>query len=248
VTRATRIGCAGWALGRATAQHFPDDGSHLQRYGRVFNCVEINSSFYRPHRPATYERWAASVPGDFRFSVKCPKLISHDLRLARASAPLDDFLGQVCGLGDKLGCLLLQLPPAFRFDRVVVQRFFALLRKRHAGSVVCEPRHPSWFSADAAETLDKHRIGRVLADPPVVAGAGAQPPRAGDVSYWRLHGSPRMYHSPYSDAFLCATAASMQAARSKQAWCIFDNTASGAAVPNALRLRSLLQADPVASP
>jgi uncharacterized protein YecE (DUF72 family) len=70
-----RIGCAGWSLPRVEQERFPAAGSHLERYASVFDAVEINSSFHRPHRPATYARWAAAVPSSFRFSVKLPKTI-----------------------------------------------------------------------------------------------------------------------------------------------------------------------------
>jgi uncharacterized protein YecE (DUF72 family) len=75
------VGTAGWSLDRRYAAHFPGAGSHLQRYSGSFNAAEINSSFHRPHRRSTYERWAASVPEDFRFSVKLPKTITHERRL-----------------------------------------------------------------------------------------------------------------------------------------------------------------------
>src|SRR5690349_12428290 len=69
-----RVGCAGWSLPKEHADRFPAEGSHLERYAACFPAVEINSSFYKPHRPTTYARWAASVPPDFRFSVKVPKV------------------------------------------------------------------------------------------------------------------------------------------------------------------------------
>jgi uncharacterized protein YecE (DUF72 family) len=72
-----RIGTAAWSIPKKHAAPFPTAGSHLERYAAVFNAAEINSSFYRPHRAATYERWAASVPDDFRFAVKVPKAITH---------------------------------------------------------------------------------------------------------------------------------------------------------------------------
>ena len=91
-------------------------GSHLERYGAILNAVEINSSFYRPHRTATYERWAASVPEDFRFAVKVPKAITHERRLKDVGDLLDRFLSEVSGLGPKLGPLLVQLPPSLSFQ------------------------------------------------------------------------------------------------------------------------------------
>jgi uncharacterized protein YecE (DUF72 family) len=78
---AIRIGCAGWNLPSAKADAFPGPGSHLERYARVLRAVEVNSSFYRPHRRETWERWAGSVPVDFRFSVKVPRQITHFRRL-----------------------------------------------------------------------------------------------------------------------------------------------------------------------
>src|SRR5580704_16262713 len=133
---AMRIGCAGWNVPKQHMAVFSAAGSHLHRYARQFNAVEINSSFYRPHRRATYERWAATVPDDFAFAVKLPKQITHELRLAAAEAALDIFLDQASGLGTKLGPLLVQLPPSLAFDSAVAHAFFAALRTRHAGDVV----------------------------------------------------------------------------------------------------------------
>ncbi len=76
-----RVGCAGWSLPRACAGEFPGPGTHLERYGRVLPAVEINTTFYRPHRPRTFERWAACVPVAFRFSLKAPREVTHLRRL-----------------------------------------------------------------------------------------------------------------------------------------------------------------------
>lgn len=110
------IGCAGWSLPREAWPAFAEQGTHLQRYSGELSVVEINSSFYRPHRPATYRKWAASVPEDFRFCVKMPRQISHELRLRECDEALERFLGESTELAEKLGCLLLQLPPSLTFD------------------------------------------------------------------------------------------------------------------------------------
>ena len=166
-----KVGCAGWSLPRAVWPEFPAAGTHLQRYGTRFNAVEINSSFYRPHQPGTYARWANSVPENFRFSAKLPKTITHQQRLLNGAPLLDAFLAQVSCLGERFGCLLVQLPPSLVFDGVVVRNFLAALRERHAGSVALEPRHASWFGAPADALLRAWQVGRVLADPVVhVAG------------------------------------------------------------------------------
>jgi uncharacterized protein YecE (DUF72 family) len=237
---AIRIGCAGWALRNENAAAFPPPGSHLQRYAGRFDAVEINSSFYRPHRRATYERWAGSVADHFRFAVKVPKAITHEARLAACEGLLDRFLAEAGGLGDKLGPLLVQLPPSLAFNGAVERDFFAALRARFAGGVVCEPRHATWFGDDAARVMKKFRISRVAADPTPIAKAKT-PGNFGDLTYFRLHGAPRMYYSAYDLKRLEAIAAQLKgAARAgREAWCIFDNTAAGAALDNALAMRAL---------
>src|SRR3982750_1687283 len=130
-----RIGIARWAIRREPSSRFANVGTHLQRYATLFNCVEINSCFYRPHRFSTYERWAASVPEWFRFAVKLPKAITHELRLVNAEERLDQFLNESAGLGPKRGPILVQLPPSFAFD-ASVPTFLASIRQRFDGDVV----------------------------------------------------------------------------------------------------------------
>lgn len=233
------IGCAGWSLGREYWPQFPAEGTHLQRYAARFNCVEINSAFYRPHRRQTYARWADSVPPGFRFSVKVPKQITHELRLQHCDQALDEFLGQCEGLADRLGCLLVQLPPSLAFAPETVEAFFVALRQRFAGAVVLEPRHESWVAAEPM--LRAYRIAQVVVDPSRISTDGSAQGWAG-VRYWRLHGSPRIYHSAYDERYLQALAEQLKVAAAEGAavWCIFDNTASGSALGNALALTALM--------
>lgn len=238
-----RIGCAGWTIPKQHAPSFPWSGSHLERYAQRFAAVEINSSFYRPHRRATYERWAAAVPDGFAFAVKAPKAITHGLRLADAAAALEAFLAQATGLGDRLGPLLFQLPPSLAFDPSTAGAFFGGLRMRFEGSVVCEPRHPEWFAAAVNGILTEFRISRVAADPALVEAA-AEPGGWSGLLYLRLHGSPRVYYSEYPRGQLerFAQRLTRAAADGRPAWCIFDNTAAGAATANALILQELCEA------
>jgi uncharacterized protein YecE (DUF72 family) len=117
------IGTAGWSL-RREHQHLFDVGAvHLARYAMRLRGVEINSSFYRPHRPATYAKWAASTPSDFHFAVKVPRAITHDARLVNVEEHLAKFLSECSALGDKLGLLLIQLPPSLKFDPSIAADF-----------------------------------------------------------------------------------------------------------------------------
>jgi uncharacterized protein YecE (DUF72 family) len=235
-----RIGTAGWAIPRAVAERFPPVGSRLERYAARFDAVEINSTFYRPHRPQTFERWAAATPEGFLFSVKAPRTITHERRLVDCGAQLQAFIDQVRSLGDRLGAMLVQLPPSLAFDAEIAALFFGDLRRRFLGPVACEPRHSSWFEPAADALLIGHEIARAAADPARdrrAAAPGGWPP----FTYVRLHGSPRMYYSPYGGDRLADLAQTLQGP-AHETWIIFDNTASGAAAEDALMLRDILQA------
>jgi len=237
-----RIGTAGWNVPSLYLDQIPSGGSHLERYARRLNAVEINSSFYRPHRRATYQQWAQSVPDDFRFAVKVPKTITHESGLADCGALLDRFSGEVTGLGDKLGVLLVQLPPKSAFKKRVADSFFRDLRARIDADVVLEPRHASWFVPGVDDWLMQRNIARVAADPAPAAGAGEPAGRHG-LAYYRWHGSPRIYYSDYGAPALAALKQRLaeDRARDISVWCIFDNTAAGAALGNALELTRSLQ-------
>jgi len=236
-----RIGTAGWTVPARDAARASGPGSHLERYARRLNAVEINSSFYRPHQTKTYARWAAAVPADFRFSVKIPKAISHERKMEECGALLDRFAAEVAGLGDKLGVLLLQLPPKSEPRKRIAAAFFRALRKRIEAPVVLEPRHAGWFTPAMDAWLAAHQIARVAADPARIPGAG-EPGGWPDLVYYRWHGAPRMYYSDYDATALAALRQRLAQSgrRGVPMWCIFDNTASGAAFGNALSLSALL--------
>lgn len=239
---AIRIGTAGWAIPAAAADAFAPVGTHLERYADRFAAVEINSSFHRPHRHATYARWAASTPAGFAFAVKLPKSVSHVHRLIGADALLDAFADQVSGLGTRLKVVLVQLPPSLAFESEVAAAFLEGLRRRLGDPVdiACEPRHASWFAADADACLADRRVARVAADP-VLAPGGEHPGGWRGLRYHRLHGSPRVYYSAYDALQLAALARAVTGPPANGTrWCIFDNTAAGAATGDALRLQSLL--------
>jgi uncharacterized protein YecE (DUF72 family) len=233
-----RIGTAGWSVPLLYLDQVPSGGSHLERYGRRLTAVEINSSFYRPHRRTTYQRWAQCVPDDFRFAVKMPKAITHEAGLVDCGALLDRFVDEVTGLGDKLGVLLVQLPPKSALSKRIADRLFRDLRARIDTDVVLEPRHASWFAPDVDDWLAKRSVARVAADPARIAGAD-EPGGWRRLAYYRWHGSPRIYYSDYSAAALAALKRRLEENRAHgfAVWCIFDNTASGAALGNALTLQ-----------
>ncbi len=205
--------------------------------------MEINSTFYRAHRAATFERWAASVPRAFRFSIKIPRTITHDQRLGRSAPLIDAFLTDLAPLGARLGCLLVQLPPSLEFDARVARNFLTVLRRRFDRGIALEPRHASWFGGRADRLLNDFEIARVAAAPPRAEGGGETGGWPG-LAYFRLHGSPRIYYSSYEDDFVDAIAIRLRALRRRRipTWCIFDNTTLGAATGNALSVIEQLPA------
>jgi uncharacterized protein YecE (DUF72 family) len=236
-----RIGTAGWVIPKQYATAAGGAGSHLERYGRELGCVEVNSSFYRSHRRSTWERWAGAVPEGFRFAVKFPKAVTHGARLVVEAGSLDGFFEEVSGLGEKLGVVLVQLPPSLAFEDCPAAEFFEAVRERFGGTVVVEPRHKSWFGRDAEELLVRHKVGRGAADP--ARDGGGWPPAPGGwdgVAYFRLHGRPRMYYSEYGEGDLRELAGVVKGLGDREVWVVFDNTALGFAFGDALKLGEIV--------
>lgn len=221
------IATAAWSIPKKVASRFAAEGSGLARYASVFNGVEINSTFYRRHKSSTFARWAETVPDDFKFSVKIPKDITHIRAMKDIDEPLATFLEDIASLGQKRGPLLYQLPPSLVFDAGQLDRTLQVMREADPGQIVIEVRHKSWASAEAKDLLETYAIDRVLADPAPVWPAAdfAEAPR-----YVRLHGKPKIYYSSYTGDEI----ESFSTLLAPNSWCVFDNTASGAAIENAL--------------
>lgn len=233
-----RVGTAGWAIPAPVRDAFSGGGTNLERYARAFSCAEINSTFYRSHRATTYERWARSVPPDFRFSLKFPKTITHTARLKECTGELTRFLAETAALGEKRGPLILQFPPSFAYEDAAAAAFLEEVRERYNGDLACEPRHATWFEAQADARLQEFRVARIAADPRIVPDAG-DPGGWRGLRYYRWHGSPRMYYSAYDGERLDELASQIRN-QTVPVWCIFDNTAGGAGTPNALELEERL--------
>ena len=232
--RRIRVGIAGWSNPPAVRADRPPARTHLAYYADHFSCVEINSSFHRPHRAATYERWRDETPAQFRFAVKMPRSITHESRLRRASSEISRFYGEIGHLQPKLAVVLVQLPPSLEYSAAVARSFFKKAAALSGVAVTCEPRHASWFSKTADDVLRRLGVSRVAADP--ARGLGSDVPGgAHHLAYFRWHGTPQMYYSSYTDAQLARFADQVIAAAGGEAWGIFDNTARYAAWDDALR-------------
>jgi uncharacterized protein YecE (DUF72 family) len=220
-----RIGISGWSYAPWRGKFYPKGLPHrqeLQFVGETFRTVEVNGTFYGSQRPKSFAKWSQAVPDDFVFAIKGPRYITHTRRLKDVEKPLANFFATgVLKLGAKLGPILWQFPPNFKFDAELMGNFLDLLPKnaraaaklarRHEkgfGSAAAfrvsenhvirhaiEIRHPSFVTPEFVKLLRKHRVALVCADT-------VEWPRLMDVTadfvYCRLHGSEELYASGYS--------------------------------------------------
>jgi uncharacterized protein YecE (DUF72 family) len=221
------IGTAGWAIPKAYADRFPKDGTQLERYAKVFNFTEINRTFYQLPLAKTFAKWYDETPKRFRFSAKLPRSVTHFGKLRKNFEDLAKFFERVGELREKFYGALAQLPPSLRFEEKVFEDFVKEVRRHYKGALFIEPRHESWEKVD----FQNFDVLPVRSDPPF---AHIEPL---DPAYFRLHGSPKLYYSSYEENFLQELAKKLKNYRESAV--IFNNTAGGAAIDNALRLLEL---------
>lgn len=161
------IGTSGWHYADWRGRLYPDSlpkSQWLAYYAERFQSVEVNNVFYRLPQKDTFERWADATSGDFQFSLKASRYLTHVLRLSKPTEPVRRLLGASSGLGPKLGPILLQLPANFRADP---GRLEATLKAFPAGvKVAFEPRHESWHTDETREILRQHQAALCLSDTP----------------------------------------------------------------------------------
>ncbi len=156
-----RVGCSGWSYKDWVGGFYPADlpaGEYLNFYSKFFNCVEIDSSFYRIPSPFMIEQWKRKTPEGFLFSPKIPKKITHDNKLQNFEGNLAYFYGIVSKLGEKLGPIVAQLPPSIKLEthRKVLENFVSSLDSRFTHAV--EFRHKSWFNPEVYRLLEKNNV------------------------------------------------------------------------------------------
>lgn len=220
-----RIGLSGWLYKGWRGTFYPKklpQKRELSYIGQTFRTVEINGTFYSTQAPDSFARWRDAVPEDFLFAVKCPRFITHMKRLRNVETPLANFFASgVLRLGEKMGPLLWQFPPNFRFRPEVIEPFLemlprstrdaAKLSRKHDDRIrkgtwtktdsdrpiryAVEIRHESFATPAFITLLRKHDVALVCADTvdwPLLMDVTA------DFVYCRLHGSTELYKSNYS--------------------------------------------------
>jgi uncharacterized protein YecE (DUF72 family) len=196
------IGTSGWQYAHWKRVFYPEGMPQrvwLEHHASLFQTVEVNNAFYRLPERRTFEQWALRTPPDYVITVKASRFLSHIKRLKDPQEPVQRLMERVAGLGDKLGAVLLQLPPTMAVD---IARLDETLEYFPAGTrVAVEPRHDSWWSLDVEAVLRDRGAALVWAD------RGSQPIaplwRTTDWGYLRLHaggGVPSIW--PYDEKVL----------------------------------------------
>jgi uncharacterized protein YecE (DUF72 family) len=172
-----RIGCSGWSYKDWVGPFYPADTQakdYLRFYSQAFNCVEIDSSFYRIPSPFMVSQWKNNTPEGFTFSPKLSKKITHDNKLENFESTLLYFYSVMSKLGNKLGPIVVQLPPSIKVEKhkAVMEKFVSSLEPRFKHAI--EFRHKSWFTPETYKLLEKHgvamawSINQYLETPPEV--------------------------------------------------------------------------------
>ncbi|MGH9879347.1 MAG: DUF72 domain-containing protein [Nitrososphaerales archaeon] len=155
------VGCSGWSYSSWDGHFYPkgtESKSYLPYYSKVFDYVEIDSSFYRiPNRSMTI-RWATLTPDNFRFTAKFPQVVTHDTRLGGGLEDLKHFFEMMKPLERKLLCLLIQIPPSLTKDEGLpkLESLIHVLWKKYRYAI--EVRHKSWFTKEVYKLLSANNI------------------------------------------------------------------------------------------
>ena len=236
-----RVGTSGWNYWHWVRIFYPEGlarAEWLDYYMQQFSSLELNSSFYRMHTPATYARWRNHSPRGFLWSLKASREITHLKRLRDVAAPLARFFKSADALSDHLGAILFQLPPSLQFDSIVALAFFKQLPSGYHCAL--EPRHASWLEKAALHLLARHRVALCIAD------SGGHYPMGEDLTsdfvYLRLHGPQEMYASEYRPEQIVRWSKKLKQWR-LPGFVYFDNDFHGYAVKNAIELEQALTSE-----
>lgn len=233
------IGTSGWQYWHWKGKFYPENlksKDFFDYYARYFNTTEVNATFYRDMWENTFLKWYKNSPENFIFSVKLNRTITHFKKLKVDSITLANYLKKYSLLKEKLGVILVQLPPSLKFEACLLEDFISILDKNFKYAI--EVRNKSFICDNFFEILSKNNIAFCIAD-----SAGRYPYYeciTADFVYIRLHGHEKLYASSYSDEEL-STYANKIKLWSKKTFVYFDNDFSGFAVSNALTLKKMLE-------
>ncbi len=231
------IGTSGWNYRHWKGAFYPEGlkpQEWLHFYAEQFKTVELNVTFYRSIKPETFEKWRSTVPAGFLFSAKMSRYVTHIKRLKAEQESMLRFFESISVLADKLGVILIQLPPSLKFDAELLPGFFGRLDPRFKYAL--EARNATFVCDRLFSLLNEWNIAWCISDT-----AGRYPyyeAVTAEFVYVRLHGSEKLYASSYSDDQLKAVRDKI-IGWGREAFIYFDNDFGGFAPRNARSLMGL---------
>lgn len=234
------IGCSGFDYKEWKNVFYPEKLPHskwFEHYCSHYNSLELNVTFYKFPTEKSLTKWFDNSPGDFKFSVKAPRLITHYKKFNECESLLHDFYGSIrAGLRNKLGCVLFQLPPQVTYTPQTLDRLLSAVDYSFQNAF--EFRHESWWNEDVFARFKKH--------PLIFCGVSFPrlPSEVIDTSlnlYYRFHGVPVLYKSVYSENFIEHVYCQIKKVDPSEAWIYFNNTWGDAAITNSSYLQLLVQ-------
>lgn len=234
------IGCSGFSYKHWRGKFYPEDMPQRKWFAFYlahFNTLELNVTFYHLPTLQTMKNWHDTCPPEFRFSVKAPRGITHYKQFHNAAGSITNFYDLINnGLQEKLGPVLFQMPPRFSYSEERLERVINNLNPTFKN--VLEVRHESWWREDVYNELAKHNITFCSMSHPSLPDDIVQNT---PVVYYRFHGVPDLYRSPYSTEFLQKTVDTIKHHRkTKEAWFYFNNDVDVAAIDNAKEVQRIV--------
>ena len=205
-------------------------------YCTHFNTLELNVTFYRFPTVKVLQNWYNKSPDTFLFAVKVPKLITHEKKLINCAGEIADLYDNCeTGLKEKLGCLLFQFPPSFKYSTETLELVIKSLKSGYKN--VVEFRHTNWYDQEVYDTLKKNNVIWCSVSHPKLPDDIIETTSTG---YVRLHGNPEVFYSMYSEAYLLELHNKLTGNKKfKEVYVFFNNTASTAGIINAQAFKAL---------
>lgn len=230
-------------------QTFPEayrQKSRLHYYATLFNSVELNSTFYKLPRAATFEKWSGDVPADFKFSIKLWKEITHVKELHFKDEDISRFMMSAEMINAKSGCLLIQFPGKISLDyfgrmEVLLQQI-KQADKNKQWTMAVEFRNDSWYVSETNELLDEYNAAMVIHD--IRKGKNSSVNKKAPAVYIRFHGPAGDYRGSYDKKFLASQAVLINEwmGLGKDVYAYFNNTI-GSAFENSKTLQQLVNSN-----
>jgi uncharacterized protein YecE (DUF72 family) len=239
-TDKVNIGTSGWHYKHWVGNFYPQDlnkNNWLSFYADRFHTVEINNSFYRLPKEETFKAWRKTVPNKFTFAVKASRFITHMKKLKDPEEPIQTFMDRAKVLEEKLGPILFQLPPRWKFNPERLENFLKALPKKFL--YACEFRDPSWFTDQAYQILADNEVSFCIYQ----MGDKIAPKQVTtDFIYLRMHSPADASMGEFGRSGLSQWADDIQGwiAEGKTVYCYFNNDPHGHAIRDAVKLREMV--------